>query len=94
MFGSNSKSNPAKSTDEKPGLFERLRRKLNRGTSWLTDGLANLIPGGKIDEAVLEELETRLLSADVGVGVAASSVFASGLIRFNGIWLLENGRRE
>jgi fused signal recognition particle receptor len=51
----------------KPGLFERLRRKLNRGTSWLTDGLANLLPGGKIDDSVLDELETRLLSADVGV---------------------------
>jgi fused signal recognition particle receptor len=29
--------------------------------------LANLIPGGRIDEAVLEELETRLITADVGV---------------------------
>jgi fused signal recognition particle receptor len=72
MSGSKSNHNAqahdadAKSRD-KPGMFERLRRKLNRGTSWLTDGLANLLPGGKIDEAVLEELETRLIAADVGI---------------------------
>jgi fused signal recognition particle receptor len=52
---------------DKPSLFQRLRSKLNRGDSWLTYDLANLIPGGKIDEAVLEELETRLITADVGV---------------------------
>ncbi|HSN73036.1 MAG TPA: signal recognition particle-docking protein FtsY [Steroidobacteraceae bacterium] len=50
-----------------PGFFKRLRARLNRGDSWLTYDLANLLPGGKIDETVLEELETRLLLADVGV---------------------------
>ena len=49
------------------GLFQRLRAKLNRGDSWLTYDLAKLIPGGKIDETVLEELEMRLITADVGV---------------------------
>ncbi|HEY0943441.1 MAG TPA: signal recognition particle-docking protein FtsY [Steroidobacter sp.] len=53
--------------DERAGLFQRLRAKLNRGDSWLTYDLANLIPGGKIDEAVLDELEMRLITADVGV---------------------------
>src|SRR5687768_14001611 len=52
---------------DKPGLLQRLRSKLNQGDSWLTYDLANLIPGGKIDESVLEELETRLITADVGV---------------------------
>jgi fused signal recognition particle receptor len=52
---------------EKPGLIARLRARLNRGDSWLTYDLANLIPGGKIDENVLDELETRLISADVGI---------------------------
>ena len=51
----------------KPGLMQRLRAQLNRGDSWLTYDLANLIPGGKIDEGVLEQLETRLITADVGV---------------------------
>ena len=52
---------------KKPGLIKRLRARLNKGDSWLTYDLANLVPGGKIDEAVLEELETRLVVADVGV---------------------------
>jgi fused signal recognition particle receptor len=52
---------------EKPSLFARLRAQLNRGDSWLTYDLANLLPGGKIDDTVLDELETRLITADVGV---------------------------
>ena len=52
---------------KKPGFFKRLRQRLNRGDSWLTYDLANLVPGGQIDEEVVEELETRLLLADVGV---------------------------
>ncbi len=51
----------------KPGFIKRLRAKLNKGDSWLTYDLANLMPGGKIDETVLEELETRLVMADVGI---------------------------
>ena len=50
-----------------PGLLTRLRAKLNRGNSWLTYDLANLLPGGKIDDNVLDELETRLIAADVGI---------------------------
>src|SRR5690348_17343977 len=49
------------------GFFKRLRARLNRGNSWLTYDLANLFRGRKIDAQALEELETRLLSADVGV---------------------------
>jgi fused signal recognition particle receptor len=69
MFGFKSKANepPKQAEQERPGLFKRLRAKLNSGNSWLTYDLANLIPGGRIDEAVLEELETRLITADVGV---------------------------
>ncbi len=44
-----------------------MRAKLNRGDSWLTYDLTNLLPGGKIDETVLDELETRLIAADVGI---------------------------
>jgi fused signal recognition particle receptor len=49
------------------GFFRRLRQRLNSGDSWLTYDLAHLMPGGKPDEAFLEEMETRLLLADVGV---------------------------
>src|SRR5262245_49027682 len=59
---------PAPSAPAKqPGFIARMRAKLNRGDSWLTYDLANLLPGGKIDEQVLDELETRLIAADVGI---------------------------
>mgnify|MGYP001953756825 CR=1 FL=1 len=47
--------------------MKRLRARLNRGDSWLTYDLANLAPGGKIDEDALEELESMLVMADVGI---------------------------
>lgn len=53
--------------DEKRGFIARLRAKLNRGGSWLTYDLANLLPGRAIDATILEDLETRLLTADVGI---------------------------
>lgn len=57
----------ASNAGKRPGFFTRLRQRLNRGNSWLTYDLANLIPGGKIDDELIEELESRLLMADVGV---------------------------
>jgi fused signal recognition particle receptor len=59
------------------GFFKRLRARLNRGNSWLTYDLANLFRGREIDAQALEELETRLLSADVGV--EATEHILSGL---------------
>src|ERR1700748_284731 len=53
--------------EERQGFFKRLRARLNRGNSWLTYDLAELFRGRQIDAQALEELETRLLSADVGV---------------------------
>jgi len=52
------------------GFIRRLRARLNRGDSWLTYDLANLAPGGKIDAASLEELESLLVMADVGIDTA------------------------
>jgi fused signal recognition particle receptor len=52
---------------EPQGFFARLKAKLNRGSASIARDLRNLLRGRKIDAAVLEELETRLLSADVGV---------------------------
>jgi len=53
------------------GFLARLRARVNRGASWVSD----LLPGRKIDDALLEELESRLLAADVGVE-ATESVLA------------------
>ncbi len=52
----------------KRGLFTRLKSRLARTRGSLTDGLANLLLGKKnIDGELLEDLETLLLTADVGV---------------------------
>ena len=61
MFGKKEKP------EKREGFIKRLRARINRGDSWLTYDLANLAPGGKIDEDVLEELEGLLVMADVGV---------------------------
>jgi fused signal recognition particle receptor len=61
MFGKKEKP------EKREGFIKRLRARINRGDSWLTYDLANLAPGGKIDEHVLEELESLLVMADVGV---------------------------
>ena len=61
MFGKKEKP------EKKEGFIKRLRARINRGDSWLTYDLANLAPGGKIDEETLEELESLLVMADVGV---------------------------
>ncbi|MGH8256784.1 MAG: signal recognition particle-docking protein FtsY [Steroidobacteraceae bacterium] len=53
--------------DEPKGFFARLRARLNRGGVSIARDLRGLLRGRKVDAAVLEELETRLLTADVGV---------------------------
>ena len=53
--------------EEKQSFFARMRAKINRPGSWLSYDLANLVPGRKIDAQVLDDLEARLLTADVGV---------------------------
>jgi len=72
-FGKKDRSPAASSTatpvkEEKQGLFARLQERLARTRHNLTDGLASLLLGRKqIDEDLLDELETLLLTADVGV---------------------------
>jgi fused signal recognition particle receptor len=69
MFGRKPKTPEDKAGQEKEklGFIGRLRARLNRGDSFLTRDLGELFRGRKIDAAALEELETRLLSADAGV---------------------------
>lgn len=64
----------SENTSGSSGFIGRLRARLNRGNSWLSYDLANLAPGGKIDVDVLEDLETRLVMADVGVETAAEII--------------------
>jgi fused signal recognition particle receptor len=53
------------------GFFKRLRAKLNQGPAWLTADITELLPGRRIDAEVLDELETRLITADVGAPASA-----------------------
>ncbi|MEJ2127768.1 MAG: signal recognition particle-docking protein FtsY [Woeseiaceae bacterium] len=61
MFAKKDNSEP------RQGFIKRLRARINRGDSWLTYDLANLAPGGQIDEDVLDDLEAELVMADVGI---------------------------
>ncbi len=56
------------SSQSEGGFFAQLKKGLSRTRGRLSEGLANLVLGEKaIDENLLEEIETRLLSADVGL---------------------------
>ncbi len=69
MFGFRKSDNSAAGEKSSPtGLFARLRQGLSRTRSGLTEGLSQLTRGKKqIDDELLEEIETLLLTADVGV---------------------------
>lgn len=58
-------SNPA---EEKTGLFGRLKKGLKRTGSSFAEGMGTFLLGKKeIDDDLMEELETALLMADVGM---------------------------
>ncbi|SDK39324.1 signal recognition particle-docking protein FtsY [Microbulbifer yueqingensis] len=59
----------------KPGFFARIRRGLSRTSSQFAEGMGNLFLGAKeIDDELLEELETQLLMADVGMDATTEIV--------------------
>nr|WP_322939970.1 signal recognition particle-docking protein FtsY [Pseudomonas sp. s4] len=58
----------AAATQEKPSFFARLKQGLSKTSASLGEGMASLFLGKKaIDDDLLDDLETRLLTADVGV---------------------------
>jgi len=60
----------ASETSPPKSMFDRLRQGLSRTRSSFTDNLSNLLLGKKkIDEDLLEALETQLILADLGVDV-------------------------
>jgi fused signal recognition particle receptor len=68
-FGKDKKQASApQEAEKKPGLFARLKSGLSRTRSSLTTGIGDLVLGRKeIDDELLEEIETQLLVADMGV---------------------------
>ena len=72
------------SSQKKPSFFQRLRQGLQKTRSSLGEGLARLVLGKKhIDDELLEEIETRLLTADVGVAATnkISQALTEGVAR-------------
>ncbi|MDX2425712.1 MAG: signal recognition particle-docking protein FtsY [Cycloclasticus sp.] len=73
MFGFGKKKNAlnaeqAPIEESQEGFFGRLKNQLSKTRSGLTGGLGNLFLGKKqIDDELFEELETILLTADVGI---------------------------
>uniref|UniRef100_UPI003A943850 signal recognition particle receptor subunit alpha n=1 Tax=Halomonas cupida TaxID=44933 RepID=UPI003A943850 len=66
-----------KPRSEKKGWFARMRDGLGKTRANLSDGLADLFLGRKqIDDDLIEELETQLLMADVGID-ATSEIIGS-----------------
>ncbi|GMG86180.1 signal recognition particle-docking protein FtsY [Biformimicrobium ophioploci] len=57
-----------KAPEQGGGFFARIKRGLARSSNQFAEGLGNLFLGAKeIDEDLLEELETQLILADVGI---------------------------
>ncbi|WP_069942974.1 signal recognition particle-docking protein FtsY [Pseudomonas putida] len=59
----------------KPGFFARLKQGLSKTSASIGEGMASLFLGKKvIDDDLLDEIETRLLTADVGVEATSAIV--------------------
>ncbi|WHS60044.1 signal recognition particle-docking protein FtsY [Pseudomonas sp. G2-4] len=70
---------PVRTAEEsKVGFFARLKQGLSKTSASIGEGMASLFLGKKvIDDELLEDIETRLLTADVGV--EATSVIIQSL---------------
>ena len=69
---------PVAAPEAKTGFFARLKQGLSKTSASIGEGMASLFLGKKaIDDDLLEEIETRLLTADVGV--EATSVIIKNL---------------
>ncbi|MBC3364358.1 signal recognition particle-docking protein FtsY [Pseudomonas sp. SWRI154] len=69
---------PRPAEENKVGFFARLKQGLSKTSASIGEGMASLFLGKKvIDDELLEDIETRLLTADVGV--EATSVIIQSL---------------
>ncbi len=78
-FGKNKKTPKTDSSDavekEPMGLFARLKQGLSKTRSSFGGAIADLIVGKKaIDDELLEEIETQLLLADVGIDATSQII--------------------
>jgi fused signal recognition particle receptor len=57
---------------ENQGFFGRMREKLARSAARLADDITSLFRGRQIDAELLDELEARLIGADIGVAATTA----------------------
>lgn len=66
---------PESEPEKKAGLFGRLKQRLSKTRSSITEGISNVVLGKKeIDDDLLEEIETQLLVSDMGVEASMSII--------------------
>jgi len=66
---------PTSAEQSKLGFFARLKQGLSKTSASIGEGMASLFLGKKvIDDDLLDEIETRLLTADVGVEATSAIV--------------------
>lgn len=68
---------------QKQGWFSKLKSGLQRSSNKLTEGITSIVTKRKLDDAALEELEDLLITADLGVEMAAQVTQALAKSRFN-----------
>lgn len=77
LAGEPAAAEPAPEPETRESVFARIKKGLSKTRAGFTGGLADLFSvGKKIDEDLLEEIETTLLMADVGV-TATSEIIES-----------------
>lgn len=68
-------ASPLPQGEKKTGFFRRIKQGLSRTSSSLSNGLANLLLGKKeIDDELLEDVETLLLTADIGIDASTEII--------------------
>jgi fused signal recognition particle receptor len=70
-------------SEDKRGWLQRLKTGLSRSSSKLTEGIGSIFNRRRLDDATLDELEELLISADMGLGIAAEVTGNLRRTRFN-----------
>jgi len=67
----------------RPGWFARLKAGLSRSSSRLVEGITTIVAKRRLDQAMLDELEELLITADLGPATAARVTAAIARNRFD-----------
>jgi fused signal recognition particle receptor len=70
-------------SEEKRGWLQRLKSGLSRSSTKLAEGIGSIFTRRRLDDATLGELEELLISADMGLGIAAEVTQNLRRTRFN-----------